>query len=44
MNEEAVLEKGMNLAVTLKRVPVDVVIAGLEGGLQDLTGPDVEKA
>ena len=38
-NEEAVLRKGMNFSDTPGRIPVDI-IAGVEGGLQGLTGSD----
>ena len=40
-NEEAVLKKGMNFAVTPEQIPVDDIIVGVEGGLQ---GSDVVKA
>ena len=43
-NEEAVLKKGMNFAVSPERIPVDDIIVGVEGGLQGLTGSDVDKA
>ena len=43
-NEEAVLKKGMNFAVTPGRIPVEDVITGVEGGLQGLTGSEVDKA
>ena len=33
-NEEAVLRKGMNFAVTPGQIPVEDVITGVEGGLQ----------
>ena len=42
-NEEAVLKKGMNFAVTPQWIPVDIIV-GVEGGLQGLTGSDVDKA
>ena len=38
LNEEAVLKKRMNSAVTPGQIPVDDVIVGVEGGLQGLTG------
>ena len=34
----------MNFAVTPGRIPVDDVIVGVEGGLQGLTGSDIDKA
>ena len=37
-NEEAVLKKGMDFAVTPEQIPVDDIIVGVEGGLQGLTG------
>ena len=40
---EAVLKKEMNFAVTPDRIPVDDIV-GVEGGLQGLTGSDVDKA
>ena len=43
-NEKAVLKKGLNFAVTPRRVPVDDIIAGVEGGLHGLSGPEVEEA
>ena len=43
-NEEAVLRKGMNFAVTPGRIPVEDIITGVEGGLQGLTGSEVDKA
>ena len=43
-NEEVVLKKGMNFAVNPGQIPVDDIIVGVEGGLQDLTGSDVDKA
>ena len=43
-NKEAVLKKGMNFAVTPRQIPVDDVIAGVEGGLKDLAGSDVDRA
>ena len=43
-NEEVVLKKGMNFAVTPRQIPVDDVIAGVEGGLKDLVGSDVDRA
>ena len=43
-NEEAVLRKGMNFAVTPGQIPVEDVITGVEGGLQGLTGSEVDKA
>ena len=39
-NEEAVLRKGMNFSDTPGWIPVDDIIAGVEGGLQGLTGSD----
>ena len=38
------LKKGMNFAVTPEQIPVDDIIIGVEGGLQGLTGSDVDKA
>ena len=38
------LKKGMNFAVTPEQIPVDDIIVGVEGGLQGLTGLDVDKA
>ena len=43
-NEEAVQKKGMNFAVTPEQIPVNDIIVGVEGGLQGLTGSDVDKA
>ena len=43
-NEEAVLKKGMNFAVTPGQIPVEDVTTGVEGGLQGLTRPDIDKA
>ena len=34
----------MNFAVTPEQIPVDDIIVGVEGGLQGLTGSDVDKA
>ena len=34
----------MNFVVTPERIPVDDIIVGVEGGLQGLTGSDVDKA
>ena len=40
-NEEAVQKKWINFAVSPEQIPVDDII---EGGLQGLTGSDVDKA